>query len=92
MPLPDLSLGGIGVVVLTLSTVQAIKEWFSLEGKIVTIVSFVVGGAYAGLALAVQAGFFASLEPIIQIVVGALVFGLNAAGFYKFVTSLTNNK
>jgi hypothetical protein len=92
MPLPDLSLGGIGVVALTLSTVQAIKEWFSLEGKIVTIVSFVVGGLYAGLALAVQAGFFATLDPIIQIAVGALVFGLNAAGFYKFATSLTNSK
>lgn len=90
MPLPDLSLGGIGVVALTLSSVQAIKEWFGLEGKPVTILSFVVGGIYAGLALTVQAGYFANLEPVIQIVVGALVFGLNAAGFYKFAASLTS--
>ena len=92
MPLPDLSLGGIAVIALTLSSVQALKEWFSLEGKLVTVLSFVVGGIYAGLALAVNAGYLANLEPLIQIAVGALVFGLNAAGFYKFATSLTNNK
>ncbi len=45
---------------------------------------------YAGLALAVQQGYFADLQPIIQIVVGAVVFGLNAAGFYKFAASLTS--
>lgn len=88
--LGDLSLGGIGVVALTLSSVQALKEWFNLEGKPVTILSFVVGGAYGGLALAIGEGYFANLQPVIQIAVGALVFGLNAAGFYKFVSAQTN--
>lgn len=87
--LPDLTLGGIGVVALTLSTVQAIKDWFSLEGNVVTIVSFLVGGAYAAFALAIDAGYFADLVPIVQIAIGALVFGLNAAGFYKFATALS---
>jgi len=88
MPLPDLTLGGIGVVALTLSSVQAIKEWFGLEGKVVTVVSFGVGGGYAALALAIDAGYLANLVPAIQIAIGAVVFGLNAAGFYKFIASM----
>lgn len=85
--LPELTLGGFSVLLLIPSTVEFFKDLFSLEGKVVTGLSFVVGALYSAAALAVSAGYFAALAPYLQVAVGALVYGLNAAGYWKLVAN-----
>jgi hypothetical protein len=90
--LPELALAGFSVIFLTASTTQALKEWTGLEGKAGTALAFGVGVVYAGLATAQAQGLLDSVAPVVEVVVTGIVFGLNAAGFYKLAGVLAGKR
>ena len=79
------AIGGISLIIFTFGAVQALKEWFSMEGKKVTILSTVMGVLVMGIFQAMQ---FLSPEIIqyVQAVFISLAFGLSTSGYYKFAT------
>ena len=88
--LPELFIGAIPVLLLTLAFTQAFKEWFSLAGKAVTGLSFVVGTVLAVLSQYVSGVLPVDVAGWIVLVVTGLAYGLGAAGFYKFVAQVRN--
>ena len=86
--LPELFIGAIPVLLLTLAFTQAFKEWFSLEGKAATGLSFAVGTGLAVLSQYVSGAIPVDIAGWIVVVVTGLAYGLGAAGFYKFVTAV----
>ena len=92
MELPELFIGAIPTVLLTLAFVQAFKEWFNLEGKAATGLSFGVGTVLAVLAQYVEGALPPDVNGWIILVVTGLAYGLAAAGFYKYTASLAGNR
>ena len=86
--LPELFIGAIPIVLLTLAFTQAFKEWFSLEGKAVTALSFGVGTVLAVLSQYVSANLPVDAAGWIVAVVTGLAYGLGAAGFYKYTAAI----
>lgn len=88
--LPELFIGSIPVILLTLAFTQAFKEWFKLEGSKATILSFVMGTVLAILSQYVSADLPADVKAWIIVGVTGLAYGLGAAGFYKFVAAIAD--
>ena len=83
MELPGLAIA----LVLTPGLVQFLKDLFGLEGKPVTALSFLLGGALVFALNAEQ--FFPGVGQYVSFGVGILTAGLAASGYYdiakKFV-------
>jgi hypothetical protein len=86
--LPELFIGSIPVILLTVAFTQALKEWFSLAGKAATGASFAVGTVLAILSQYVSVGLPVGVAGWITVIVTGLAYGLGAAGFYKFVAAI----
>ena len=74
---------GVPLLALVFGLTEFIKSFFSLQGKYVTLLA-------AGMALLLfipyqLIGYFPVMEPVLSVIYTSLVFGLSAAGFYKFV-------
>lgn len=79
----SLVLNGVGLLVLVFGLVEFLKSVFSLSGRIVTVLSFILGVVLALVYLAVP--LLPDLyQTIVSFAVTALVAGLAASGFYKF--------
>ena len=86
--LPELFIGTISVLLLTVAFTQAFKEWFSLEGKAATGTSFAVGTVLAVLSQYVSGVLPVDVAGWIVVGITGLAYGLGAAGFYKFVAAV----
>ena len=86
--LPELFIGSISVLLLTVAFTQAFKEWFSLEGKAATGTSFAVGTVLAVLSQYVSGVLPVDVAGWIVVGITGLAYGLGAAGFYKFVAAV----
>ena len=76
---------GVPLLALVFGLTEFIKSFFNMQGKYVTLLA-------AGMALLVfipyqLIGYFPVIEPILNVVYTSVVFGLSAAGFYKFTSS-----
>jgi hypothetical protein len=80
---PDLAIGSVVAIALTLGIVQAVKESLNLSGTHVKLLSIGVGFVIGAIAIALEQGMISdSLKPWILLIVGALAFGLSASGYY----------
>ena len=76
---------GVPLLALVFGLTEFIKSLFNMQGKWVTVLA-------AGMALLVFVpyqliSYFPVLEPILNVVYTSAVFGLSAAGFYKFTSA-----
>lgn len=77
-------------VPIIIALVNAIKMIFELEGKILVLVSFLVG---VGLALLFALAYFMpAATPYVAVVFFVLAAGLVASGLYDFATRLTDGE
>ena len=90
--LPELFIGTIPIVLLTLAFVQAFKEWLELEGRVATALSFVIGTVLAVLAQYVNGSLPPDVNGWIILIVTGLAYGLAAAGFYKLSATLAGRR
>ena len=82
MEIPDLFIGSVQVMLLTLGLTQAIKIWFSLEGKLANMLACLMGLMLAIVAQLVTDGIPENVNTWIIVIVLGLVYGLAASGFY----------
>lgn len=81
----DVVYNGIPLIVLVFGLVEFFKHLFTLEGKQITLLSMLMG-------MIVMISFqLVDLLPetyntVYNVVIGSVVFGLTASGYYKFVT------
>ncbi len=84
MDFPNLAIGSVAAVALTLGIVQAVKETLNWDGRRVKLLSIAVGTTIGAIAIAFNQGMFSeSIEPYILLIFGALAFGLSASGYYS---------
>jgi hypothetical protein len=82
----SLAIGGVSLIFFTLGFVELLKDWFNLNGKIVTGVSAITGVAVMGVYQAIQ--FLPpEIVSIVESVWLSLAFGLAASGYYKLIDS-----
>ncbi len=80
---PNLAIGSVAAVALTLGIVQAIKESFNWDGTRVKVLSIVVGTVIGAIAIALSEGLIPDpYVPYILLVFGSIAFGLSASGYY----------
>ena len=84
MDFPNLAIGSVAAVALTLGIVQAVKEALNWDGRRVKLLSIAVGTIIGAVAIAFNQEMFSeSIEPYILLIFGALAFGLSASGYYS---------
>ena len=84
MDFPNLAIGSVAAVALTLGIVQAIKEALGWDGRRVKLLSIAVGTTIGAIAIAFNQEMFSeSIEPYILLIFGAIAFGLSASGYYS---------
>lgn len=84
MDFPNLAIGSVAAVALTLGIVQAVKEMLGWDGRRVKLLSITVGTTIGAIAIAFNQEMFSeSIEPYILLIFGALAFGLSASGYYS---------
>jgi hypothetical protein len=82
MELPGLAIA----LALTPGLVQFLKDLFSIDGKIVTALSFLTGAVLIFALNAEQ--FFPGVGRYVEFGVGILTTGLAASGYYKLAQQL----
>lgn len=80
----DIVAFGIPLLLLVFGLVEAVKDWFNLKGKKVTILAMGMG-ILVFVPVQLIGLLAAPYELILSIVYGSLAFGLSASGYYKFV-------
>jgi hypothetical protein len=79
-----IAVGGVGLLVLVFGLVEFVKDVFGLSGKLVTLISALLGVvvmvAYKLIGIVPE-----PYTQILEIVIASLAFGLSASGYYKFV-------
>ncbi len=84
MDFPNLAIGSVAAVALTLGIVQAVKEMLGWDGKRVKLLSIAVGTTIGAVAIALNEGLIPDpYIPYILLFFGAIAFGLSASGYYS---------
>lgn len=83
----SLVVGGVSILILLPGLIQFLKGVFGLEGKIVTVLSFVLGAVlYASSQAEI---LLPGSGKWVAFVVQGLTVGLSASGYYKLVKELS---
>jgi hypothetical protein len=81
---PDLTIGSVVAIALTLGIVQAVKEALNWSGTRVKLLSIGVGFVVGAVAIALNEELIpADYVPYVLLFFGALAFGLAASGYYS---------
>lgn len=78
--------GGVALIAVVFGLVEFIKDVFSLEGKVVTVLAALLGAILMAL-FQVQALLPPLFAQVYETFIISITFGLSASGYYKFVNA-----